>query len=346
VNKDSTNNLEEIVQRIPKVELHLHLEGAIPLDALFNLIQLKGTEPSIKNVDDLRRKLIYIDFEHFINLWSWKNTFIRNENDFEEITYQVLNNLARQNVKYAEITYSPSDYRRKNFAAPAITEYVISGKEKAFRDFGILSALILDVVRDRGPARAMQELKELTPYLGKGLIGITIGGREHLFPAEPFADVYKAAKQRGFRLTAHAGEAAGADSIRAAIEKLGVERVGHGVRAYEDSKLVSLLKERRIPLELCVISNIRTGVCKSIETHPVKQYFQKGLMVTINSDDPTMFNTSISQEYSVLVQKLGFTLSDLKQLSMNGIRASFMPDKAKTVMAAQFEKEWEQLGCQ
>ena len=141
----------------------------------------------------------------------------------------------------------------------------------------------------------------------------------------------------------HAGEVMGAESIWAVVEKLGVERVGHGVRAYEDPQLVSLLKERQIPLEMCVISNVRTGVCRSIEAHPIKQYYLQGLMVTVNSDDPTMFNTSISEEYLVLVQKLGFTMRDLKCLSMNSIDASFMPDEDKKRMKSHFEKEWQQL---
>ncbi|VUT26946.1 MAG: adenosine deaminase [Candidatus Methanolliviera sp. GoM_oil] len=144
-------------------------------------------------------------------------------------------------------------------------------------------------------------------------------------------------------LTAHAGETAGADSIWTVVEKLGVERIGHGVRAYEDPRLVSLLKEREIPLEMCVTSNVRTGVCKSVEFHPIKQYFQEGLVVTVNSDDPTMFNTSITREYLVLARKLKFTIGDLKRLIINGIGASFMPDKKKELIKSQFEEEWHQL---
>lgn len=328
---------------MPKVELHLHLEGAIPLETLFNLIQREGKEPSIKNIDDLRKKLAYIDFAHFIEVWIWKNTFIKEEKDFEEIAYQVLRSLSKQNVKYIEAFYSPGDYWRQGLSTQKITEYLIKGKERAYYDFGIQSELIVDLIRGDGPEIGMQRLEEVTPYLGKGLIGIGLGGNEQSFPADPYASVYKEARERGFRLTAHAGEAAGAESIWTVIKKLDVERIGHGVRACEDPKLVSLLKKRQIPLEMCVISNVRTGVCESVEVHPIKQYFQQGLMVTANSDDPTMFNTSISQEYLVLVQKLGFTISDLKHLSMNGIIASFMPDRDKELMKSQFEKEWQQL---
>jgi adenosine deaminase len=337
------DKIKQLITEIPKVELHIHLEGAIPVETLFDLIQRQGREPSIKNLDDLRRKLTYTDFAHFIEVWTWKNTFIKEEKDFEEIAYRVLDNLSKQNVKYVEAFYSPGDYWRQGLSVQGITECLIKGKERAYRDFGIQSELIIDLIRDHGPKRSMHYLEEVMAFLGKGVIGIGLGGSEESFPADPYAFVYEEARKQGFRLTAHAGEAAGPNSIWAVIEKLGVERIGHGVRAYEDPRLVSTLKEKQIPLEICVTSNVKTGVCKSVDAHPIKQYFQKGLMVTVNSDDPTMFNASISQEYLALVQKLGFTVSDLKRLSLNGIDASFMSDGDKKSMKSQFEKEWEHL---
>ena len=343
MNTELIDNIERFILEIPKAELHLHLEGAIPLETLFDFIQKRGGEPSIKNLDDLRARLTYTNFAHFIDLWVWKNTFIKEEKDFEEIAYQVLCNLSKQNVKYVEAHYAPGDYWRQGLSEQGITECLIKGMKRARDDFGIGCELILDICRDNGPEKGMERLNTLTPYLGKGLIGIGLGGSEQTFPADPYADVYKEAKERGFRLTAHAGEAAGTESIWAVIEKLGVERIGHGTRANEDPRLVSLLKQKQIPLEICVISNVRTGVCDSIEAHPIKQYFKQGLMVTVNSDDPVMFNTTISQEYLVLVEKLGFTINDLKCLSMNGIKASFMSDKDKQLMEHQFEKEWQQL---
>jgi adenosine deaminase len=338
----SRNEVIHFVTKIPKVELHLHLEGAIPLETLFNFIQREG-EPSIHTMEDLKKNLTYTDFEHFIDVWIWKNTYIRQEKDFEDISYQVLQNLSSQNVKYVEAFYSPGDYQRQGLSPQGITEYLIKGKERAYKDFGIQSELITDIVRGDGVDICMQRLEEVTPYLGKGVIGIGLGGNEQKYPADLYAPVYKEAKKRGFRLTAHAGEAAGAESIWAAIRKLHVERIGHGVRAFEDQKLLSFLKESQIPLEMCVVSNVRTGVCQSYEVHPVNQYYQKGLMVTVNSDDPTMFNTSLNEEYAILAQNIGFSVNDLEKVSMNGIISSFMSDKDKELMKLQFEKEWQHL---
>jgi len=336
-------DLEGLIAAMPKTELHLHLEGAIPLETLYELIEKQGGDPTINSIEDLEKKLTYTDFAHFLELWVWKNTFIKEKQDFEEITYQVLHDLSIQNVKYLEAYYSPGDFLRQGLSIPEITEAIIKGKEKAYREFGIRCELIIDLVRDYGPEIGMQRVEEVTPYLGKGVIGVGLGGSEQEFPADPYASVYKEAKRRGFRLTVHAGEAAGPDSIWVAIQKLDCERIGHGVRAKEDPKLITFLKETQIPLELCVVSNVKTRVCESVENHPIKRYFDEGLLVTINSDDPTMFNTSLTHEYIILAQKLKFSVQDIQQLTLNGIKASFMSNKEKESMKIKFEQEWLQL---
>ncbi len=335
--------LDELIAEIPKTELHLHLEGAIPLETLYSLIQRRGGDPTVNTIEDLEKKLAYTDFEQFIDAWTWKNTFIKEERDFEEITYEVLRNLSEQNVKYVEAFYSPGDFWKQELSIQGITEYVIKGKKRARYDFGIHSELIVDLVRDHGSEIGRQRLDEVTPYLSKGIIGIGLGGSEQSFPADPYAHIYKEARQRGFRLTAHAGEVAGPESIWSILRKLGCERIGHGVRAKEDPHLVLFLKERQIPLEICVVSNLRTKVCESVENHPIRQYFEDGLMVTVNSDDPLMFNTSITQEYLLLAQKLNFMLKEIKKITMNGIKSSFMSDVDKESMKLQFEGEWQQL---
>lgn len=322
------------------MELHLHLEGAIPHETLLGQIRRKGTEPSIRTVDDLRRRLTYTDFPSFIDRWIWKNTFIKDEHDFEEIAYVMLEGLSRQNVKYVEAFYAPGDYSRHGLSTEGITERVIAGKERARAEYGIRCELILDLIRDHGPEIGMERLDEVTPYLGKGVIGIGIGGSEQTFPAGPYADVYREAKRRGFRLTAHAGEVAGADSIRSAVEDLGAERIGHGVRAYEDPEVVAMLKDRGIPLEMCIISNSKTGVCPSVKDHPIKDYFRQGLVVTVSSDDPSMFSSTLTDEYLALVRDLGFTLDEVKRVALNAVEASFLPVEAKAALKSTFQSEW------
>jgi len=332
-----------IIREMPKTELHIHLEGAVPLATLLQLIQRHGDSESEMTMDCLKSRFTYADFTDFIDAWVWKNTFIKDEKDFEEIAYQTLQQLSVQHVKYVEAFYSPGDYRRQGLSVEGITESLIAGKERALQEFGIRSELIVDLTRDHGPEVGIRRIDEVTPYLGKGVIGIGLGGSEKEYPADPYEFAYNEAKQRGFRLTVHAGEAAGANSIWAAIKKLQAERIGHGVRLKEDPQLMRFLQQSQIPLEMCVGSNLSTKVVESLSSHPIKEYFDNGLMVTVNSDDPTMFNTSITQEYELLVKKLGFTLADIQQLMLNGIHSSFLTDEEKQQMKEDFNKEWLRL---
>jgi len=329
--------------KIPKVELHLHMEGAIPLHILLKSIKKSGREPVIKNLDDLKSKFVYRDFSHFIELWTWKNSFVEKVEDFEEISYEVLRELSLQNVAYVEATYSPGDYWRQGLSVQGITENIIKGKGSAFKDFNIRCELICDLIRDHGPELGLRYLNEVTPYLGMGVIGIGLGGTEELFPCEFYENVFREARDRGFRITVHAGETAGPESIRSAIEKLGAQRIGHGTRAIEDPGLVSFLKVNGIPLEICIVSNVGTGVVANVESHPIKDYYHQNLRVTVNSDDPVMFDTTTSAEYRMLAERLGFSINDLRKVSLNGVKASFLGEEEKSRLMRTFEKEWDSI---
>ena len=332
----------KLIEKAPKAELHLHIEGAIPFDTLYALARAQGV-PGVRNPGDLKKKLTYANFDEFIRVWVWMNSFVQREDDFEEIAYSVLRNLSSQNVRYVEAFYSPGDYRKNGLTSQGITEYLIKGKERAERDFGIRCGLIADLVRNRGPEYGMGLVKELEPYLGKGLIGVGLGGSEDRFPADAYEAVYAEARRRGYRLTAHAGEAAGAPSIWAAIRKLGAERIGHGLRAHEDESLVSYLRRSQTPLEMCPTSNIRTGVCGSLSSHPIRKYFDQGLLVTVNSDDPTMFDTTITNEYSILCDAFHFTWGELRRIALNAVEASFMEETEKADLVHEFEKQFNHL---
>ena len=196
-------------------------------------------------------------------------------------------------------------------------------------------ALIADLVRDHGPEQAALTLDAITEVReDAGIVGIGIGGSEHAFPPEPFAPVYQRARARGFKTSAHAGEAAGPESIRGAVEALAVDRIGHGTRAHEDPAVVALLAERQIPLEVCPWSNVATGVVADIAAHPVRRYWDAGLRLTINSDDPHMFNTSLVDEFAALHRHFGFTADDVRQLLLNAVDAAWLPAERQAVLRA------------
>jgi adenosine deaminase len=197
-------------------------------------------------------------------------------------------------------------------------------------------ALVADLVRDSTPKQAAITLAEVNEVKELGVIGIGIGGSEQKFPPEPFKEVYAQARNFGFHTSAHAGEAAGAPSIWGAICELGVERIGHGTRAEEDPSLVDYLAETQIPLEMCPLSNVRTGVVGSIDEHPIRRYHQHGLVVTVNTDDPKMFGNSLAEEYRLLETRLGFSRAEIRGLVLQGIRASWLPQDRKQQLLQEF----------
>jgi len=335
------NHIREKIKAMPKIELHLHLEGAFTVEFLFELIQKYGGDPSVKTIQDLEKKFVFKDFSHFIETWFWKNQFFREPADFEQSTYFTLENLHNQNVIYAEVFYSPWDFEQFGLQVEAITEATLSGVQRAEKDFGIKCQLIADLCRDYGAEKAIDRFSQIIPYRDKGLIGIGLGGSEQRFPPKPFKQVYKMAKAKYFHRVAHAGEAAGPDSIWGAIKSLEIERIGHGVRAIEDPALVDYLQEKQLPLEICVTSNLKTVVFPAVEAHPIKQFFDNGLFVTINSDDPTMFGTTITDEYVLLYEKLDFTPESIKSLTINAAKASFLSDSEKQILIDKIVEFWE-----
>jgi adenosine deaminase len=323
-------------ERVPKVELHLHLEGAIPYSALWDLVQKYGGAPDLPDLEALKQKFVFRDFPHFIEMWIWKNQFLREYEDFTVIAEAVARDLARQNIRYAEVFYSPADFTRHGLHVQPLTAAIRAGLARVPE---IEVALITDFVRDLGPENAVRVLAEVSEVRDQGVIGVGIGGSEQLYPPEPFAEVYAQARAMGLHTTAHAGEAAGAASVWGAIHALHAERIGHGTRAAEDPALLDYLAERTIPVEMCPLSNVRTGVVPSLDKHPARCYFECGILVTINTDDPRMFGNTLAEEFSLLEQVLGFSRDDIRTLILNGIRASWLPETQKADLTAAFHAD-------
>jgi adenosine deaminase len=323
-------------ERIPKVELHLHLEGAVPHPALWELMQKYGGDPSVPTSDALAAKFTYRSFSEFIDTWVWKNTFLREYEDFEFVAQAVANNLSSQNIRYVEAFYSPGDYTSAGLEPQRITEAIRTGLSRCK---GIKIALVADLIRDHGPDRGAEILAAVNEVRDEGIIGVGIGGSEDAFPPEAFEGVFHQAREMGFRTSAHAGEAAGPESVWGAIRTLQADRIGHATRAVEDPKLVDYLAEHQVPVELCPISNLRTGVIGSIKEHPARLYFERGIPLSINTDDPKMFGNSLADEYLMLETELGFSRSEIESLILQGIRTSWLSKEQKESYTQQFESE-------
>lgn len=329
----------EKIRVMPKTELHLHLEGAIPLELFLKLIHRKEPQHQIRTISDLRSKFHYADFREFIMTWIWMTEFLTKEEDFEEIAYRVSEELIQQNVKVAEVFFSPFDYAPNNLDPVGITESVIRGIKRARKDFSLHISAIVDIVRNHTYEPATTRFQRIEHLEGSELIGIGLGGSENRFPNELFSDVFKEARKKGFHTVAHAGEAAGAESVESAVELLKAERIGHGIRILEDEKLVKKMAALQIPFEVCPTSNVETKVVQSFDHHPIKKMISSGLNVTVNSDDPTFFQTSITHEFHHLVNRKGFMWNDIKQLAIRGVESSFLESEEKKKMRKKFEEE-------
>lgn len=313
------------IRSLPKAELHLHLEGSIEPSTLLELQQRHGASGTLEQVERLYR---YSDFTGFLMAFKSVTEWLRTPEDYELITWRLMEYLKTQNILHAEVFVSVGVnlWRKQDFAA--LFEGLDRGRVRGERDLGISLFWIFDAVRQFGAdaARAVAELA--ARYRDRNVIGFGIGGDERKGPPELFRDVFAYAADQGLHLTAHAGETAGPESIWGALN-LKAERIGHGFTATQDPELIEQLAESQVPVEVCVTSNIRTGLCKTMADHPVKQLFGQGLMITLNTDDPAMFSTSLTREFDLAQQTHGFTDEQLRELARNSFEASFLPSPKK-----------------
>jgi aminodeoxyfutalosine deaminase len=313
------------IRLLPKAELHLHLEGAIEPATLFELRQRHGERSTRAEIDQLYR---YADFAGFLLAFKNITENLRTPEDYELIAYRLMQRLKEENVLHAEVYVSVGIclWRNQDFAT--IFEGLDRGRIRGARDFGISLLWIFDAVRQFGPEAAQKVFEFAVRYHDREVVGIGIGGDEQKAPPELFRDCYAWAADHGLRLTAHAGETGPPESIWGALN-LHAERIGHGLTAFHDADLVEELAQRQVPVEICLTSNLRTGLCPHLADHPAKNYFDQGVMITLNTDDPALFGTTLAREYQLAQQTFGFTDEHLRELARNSFEASFLPAEKK-----------------
>ena len=322
---------------LPKVELHVHLEGAIPYPSMLELVQkYRGTADDRRFIERLAQ---YRDFSDFIEAWVLIGTYLRDYEDYQYVASAVAADLARQHIIYAEVLYSPSRDSAKHLDPQLITEAIRRGFGEHSSDIEL--NLIADLIWDNGPEEAKQLVDRLSEVQCAGVVGVGIGGTESSSPTQAFAEVFRTAREYGFHTNAHAGESAGAKRIWEAIQVLNVERIGHGTSAREDPELIAYLRQAQIPIEMCPVSNVRTKAVSSIEDHPIKDFYREGLAVCVNTDDPLLFNTSLLKEYSLLISHLGLTIDEILRLAGNAINYAWCDAAAKNRLVGQVRRYLE-----
>ena len=309
--------MADFLLEMPKAELHLHLEGSVEPETLHEL------DPA-RPVEEFRVLYQYADFEAFLKAFGAIGKLLRTPEDYALVTRRLLERLAAQNVRYAEIIIAAGVVLWKGQEFAPIFEAV----REAAAGSPVEVRWILDAVRQFGPEQAMQVAKWAAERVDRGVVAIGIGGSEERGPAEWFTDVYAFARSAGLRLTAHAGESMGPESVWAAL-KLGAERIGHGIAAACDPDLLRYLRERDIPLEICITSNLVTGVVKRLEDHPVRRIYDAGVPIVLNTDDPAMFQCTLVGEYRLAAGAFGFSEAELRGIAENGFRYGFAADKRR-----------------
>ena len=303
--------MDDFVLQIPKAELHLHLEGSVEPETLHEL------DPETP-VEEFRALYRYADFDAFLKAFGVIGKRLRTPEDYALITRRLLERLASENVRYAEITLAAGVVLWKGQEFAPVFEAV----REASAGSPVEVRWILDAVRQFGPEQAMQVAEWAAERVHCGVVALGIGGSEQRGPAEWFKDAYAFARGAGLHLVAHAGESAGPESIWAVLA-IGAERIGHGIAAARDPELLRHLKERDIPLEICITSNLVTGVVKRMEEHPLRKLYDAGVPIVLNSDDPAMFGCGLADEYRLAARAFGFSEAELRGIAENGFRYRF-----------------------
>ncbi len=325
--------LKDFVRQLPKAELHLHLEGAVEPTTLLELRKQHGENATLEETTELYR---YTDFPSFLMAFKEVSAHLRGPEDYELTTYRLMQRLKEENVLHAEVYVSVGVclFRKQDFAA--IFEGLERGRARGERDFGISLLWIFDATRHFGVEEAQKVFELAVRYKDRHVVAVGIGGDELKAPPELFRSVYGYAEDNGMHLTVHAGETGPAESIWGALN-LHAERIGHGLSAANDPDLIEELAYRQIPVEICLTSNLRTGCCKNAAEHPVKSYFEQGVMITLNTDDPALFGTSLAREYQFAQETYGFTDEHLRELARNSFEASFLSAEKKLELLSLFD---------
>ena len=335
------SSIRSYVHHLPKVELHLHLEGSVQPETLRELSRNKSMlRREVGNwVSERRRQSFrYGNFQSFLKAFGVVTLLLKTPEDYALATTRLMEWLKTQNIKYAEVIFSAGVVLWKKQSVEAVFDAISAAAAEAETRPGVRVRWIMDAIRHFGVEHAREVLGWAIRYRERGVVAFGIGGDEKRGPAELFTNVYREAREAGLRLTAHAGEAVGPESIRKAVELLGAERIGHGLTAIQDPSVMALLGERRIPLEVCPTSNVATGLIARFENHPLPRFLDAGLVVTLNSDDPAMFGTSLENELLQAAKVFSLTRQQILNLCENAIDVAFLPAEDKRELSRELSE--------
>lgn len=326
--------MKEFIQQLPKVELHLHIEGSLEPELMFDLAQRNQIAIPFTSPDEVRAAYQFSNLQSFLDIYYQGANVLIHEQDFFDLTWAYLLRCQQDNVMHTEIFFDPQTHTARGIAFDTVIRGITQALDKAQQELGISSQLIMCFLRHLSEDDAMLTLQQALPYKDK-IVGVGLDSSEAGHPPEKFSRVFHQAREAGFLAVAHAGEEGPALNIRNAIDLLGVQRVDHGVRCVEDAELVQVLQETRMPLTVCPLSNLKLKVFSKMDEHNVVELLRQGLCVTINSDDPAYFGGYMTDNFMAVANAHPMSHQELAQFTLNAIEASFISTEDKARMSAQ-----------
>ena len=337
-------SLASYILEAPKAELHLHLEGSITPQTASEIARRNDISLPDEMYDSLSQRYTFQDFRQFIALYIAVSRCLRTVEDYEQITWELGQRLAGQNVKYAEVTFTPSTHSWLGVQDSTYFTGITRGRERVLRELGVRIGWIFDIVRSiPDTERALHSADYTTSVaiagMRDGVVALGLGGHEPGYPAESFIPMFDRARNAGLHSSPHAGESGGPENVWASIDRLGAERIGHGIRSIEDPALVSTLAARGIALEICPTSNLRLGVCPSFADYPLRRFYEAGVPVVLNTDDPAIFEATLSGEYELMLQHCQLPGTALDDILLNAVKYSFLQPADKAALVHEFQND-------
>ncbi len=328
--------MKKFIDNLPKIELHLHIEGTLEPEMLFDLAQRNHIQLPYQSIQEVRDAYHFTNLQSFLDIYYQGANVLQTEQDFYDLMWAYLEKVSSQNVRHAEIFFDPQTHTHRGIPFEVFLNGLVRAKEGARQKLGISSELILCFLRHLSPEDALKTLDQARPFREK-IFGVGLDSSEMGRPPSLFKEVFDRARDQGYRVVAHAGEEGPAEYVWEAVELLDVKRIDHGVRSIDDPKLIEYLVEKQIPLTVCPLSNIKLCVFEDMTHHNIKQLLDLGVCVTINSDDPAYFGGYMNENFYATQVGLNLSKADLYKISRNAIQAAFLNGDRKQALNAELD---------
>ena len=337
----------ELFEKLPKTDLHVHLDGSLRISTLIDLAKKQNVE--LPSNDPEKLATAVMTGKSCENLADYLSGFditlavMQEPEALSRIAFELAEDAARENVWYMEVRYSPILHTNRGLKLTEIVDAVVDGLQSAEKKFRIKTGIIICGMRSVNPETSLMLADLAVAYKKQGVVAFDLAGQEESYPAKHHKEAFYRTRNNNINTTAHAGEAYGAESVHQAIHYCGAHRIGHGTRLLEDGDLLNYVNDHRIPLEICLLSNVQTGAAKSLEKHPLRFYFDYGLRVCLNTDNRLISDTTVTNEFWLAHKHLGFTLGEIKEMIVDGFKSAFLPNRVKSALLKEVNRELEKF---